>query len=269
MKDLYLKGLQAYHKKIERVLQKNYGIEIEFLDVIGWGHTTTAYFIKTPDKNYVARVSKYSKQKLKAIKKDIALSNELNTYIPTTKYRKNNSDNFITLFDDKILRLSEHINGLFHYDMDDKTLSSAVKMLHKIHQLKPNVIDLAKVKNSSKHVFLHGDLTPANIIQSYSKVTGILDFEMALYGPPEWDLAITAVFSWLKMKNTEYLKIYGLIKKNYKDKIDKELFMKYSVKHLKTYHKNIQKNKNKYKHLGDYKLDVERTYNKLKELSKL
>src|SRR5258708_22535427 len=109
-KSEYITNLEKYHKKIEHHLLQNYGLKTTFLNVIGWGYTTMAYYIKTDQGEYVTRISAASKQKEQAIKKEIALSHELNKHLPTVTYLTTNGGNFITIFEDRILRVSTYID---------------------------------------------------------------------------------------------------------------------------------------------------------------
>ncbi len=266
----YIKGLSNYHKALENLIEQNYGIKTDFLDIMGWGYTTTAFYIKTKAKDYIARVSAFSPEKDKSIKKEVFLSNKLHKVLPTVTYVANKNGSDVTYFDNSILRISEHVQGLLPFSMDFDIFTQAILFLKLIHSQKVAGFPLETYTTTKNPVFLHGDLTPSNFLVSYGKICGILDFEMAMLGPAEWDLSRTSVFCWFRMDNVRFDKVVAHALAVYnKPDINFKLLFELSKKHLITHLENIEKHKNTYHTLQEWKTDYSFTYNKLQELSTL
>jgi len=268
-KENYLKGLQRYHKLLERILFEEYGISTDYLEVLGWGFTTTAFYIKFKNNAYLVRLSNYSKEKLDSINKEIYISNYFNSEIPTSKYLKNKSGEYASIFKDRIFRVSEYIEGISPFDIDMDIFKQMIKILRIIHASEiPNINLPEKLAENKPLKFLHGDLTPSNILISYGKIVGILDFEMSLTGPVEWDLAKTTLFGWYRMPGSSFENVLTSALTFYNQiNIDTNLMIKYALEHAEEFLNNIISHKNIYHHKEDWEHDFDFAKGRLSELA--
>ncbi len=268
-KESYLKGLQQYHKLLERTLLEEYNISADYLEVLAWGFTTTAFYIKSKNNAYLVRLSNYSKEKLESVNKEITISNYFNSKIPTSKYLKNKSGEYTGIYEDRILRISEFIEGIAPFDIDTDIFKQMIGVLKVIHASEIPNIDLPGKPFESKPLrFLHGDLTPSNILISYGKIVGVLDFEMSLLGPVERDLAKTILFGWYRMPGSKFEDVLtsALGFYNYKE-MDIKLMMKYVFEYAQEFLDNIISHKNIYLHTEDWEHDFDFAKGKLSELA--
>ncbi len=270
-KENYLKGLQKYHKLLEQVLFEEYNISTDYLEVLGWGFTTTAFYIKSKNNAYLVRLSNYSKEKLESVNKEITLSNYFNAQIPTSKYLKNRSGEYTSMYEDRIFRVSEYIEGLSPFDIDMDIFKQMIGVLKIIHNFEIPSITLPKKPYENKPLrFLHGDLTPSNILISYGKIVGVLDFEMGLLGPVERDLAKTTLFGWYRMPGSTFENVLtsALGFYNYKE-ADIKLIMKYILEYAEEFLDNIISHKKIYNHKEDWVHDFDFAKGKISELALL
>lgn len=270
-KETYLKGLQHYHKLLEQVLLEEYNISTDYLEVLGWGFTTTAFYIKSKNGDYLVRLSNYSKEKLDSVNKEIHISNYFNSEIPTAAYLKNKLGEYTSIFDDRIFRVSEYIEGISPFDIDIDIFKQMIGILKIMHASEiPNINLPKKVSENKPLRFLHGDLTPSNILISYGKIVGVLDFEMSLVGPVEWDLAKTTLFGWYRMPGSKFESILTSALDFYGQKdIDINLMMKYTLEHAEEFLNNIISHKNIYHHKEDWEHDFNFAKDRLLELSRV
>jgi len=149
------------------------------------------------------------------------------------------------------IKINKYINGVPPFEMNLNILKEAVYILKNIHSTLAPGIKLSSPKGLSKYEnkrFLHGDLTPSNMLVSNNRIIGILDFEHCFIGPIEWDLARCLVFSWFRMpEKTGFEEALNLIVKVYgSDLVNKKLLLKFSIRNAQTYLHNIVKHKEKY-----------------------
>jgi len=253
------KGYSQFHQKLEDIIRDNWGINPQFTNPFAWGYSSTGIYLKSKDqKEYVAMLCNNSKQKRKLIEKNILISCFLNLSVKTPKYLKNKNKEYILNIkkievpegknvENKILILGEFLSGVLPFDMNLDILSQAIRVLEEIHQVDPTGIKhLLNKIDCENPKFLHGDLTPSNMLVSYGKISGVLDFELALLGPVEYDLARLGVFSWFRMKNTNFGEIINLIYENYPQNLSMEKLKKFSRLHCQMHLDNVRKHKKIY-----------------------
>jgi len=254
-KQNYIAGLKAYHKDLTEVVEKNYGVKTQYLEVLSWGYHTTALYIKTEDdQEYLIKLSNWSAEKEKLVLKDIKLSQDLRSVIPTPVYIPNHSGKYITRHQNKILRLSHYISGLAPLDMNYDILGQMVGVLKKIHG----------------YNILHGDLTPHNVLVSYGKLVAVMDFELSFKGPREYDLARTSVFSWNYFNNEEFENVAKFVLEKYADgKIDPDLFYRMCVENSRKHLDAVINHRQDYDSEQDWKSDYDFAKNQLEKLTSL
>lgn len=270
-RESYLKGLQKYHKLLEQALLEEYNISTDYLEVLAWGFTTTAFYIKSKSNAYLVRLSNYSKEKLEGVNKEITLSNYFNSRIPTSKYLKNKSGGYTNIYEDRILRVSEYIEGIAPFDINTDMFKQMIEVLKIIHSSEIPNVDLPKKPFENKPLkFLHGDLTPSNILISYGKIVGVLDFEMSLLGPVERDLAKTILFGWYRTPGSTFENVLTSALGFYNQKdVDVALMMKYTFEYAKEFLDNIISHKAIYNHKKDWEHDFDFAKRKLEILKKI
>lgn len=246
-KEEYIKGLAKYHKEIEKTLKDLYQIKTQYLEVLAWGYITTSLYIKATDQDYIFRLSNYSPQKFKDLEREIFITQNLQKTIKTTEYVKDIHGRFLNVIDDKIIRVSKHIEGLPPFDMNFEIFKDIINMQKRIHQQKIDV-ELPQINvEKEKLKFLHGDLTPSNVLVSYGKLVAILDFELALFGPVEYDIAKTIVFCWFRDSKKDYLEYLKVGVESYNQaNISLDLINIYAKQHLQTHLNNIISHKENY-----------------------
>jgi len=251
----YIAGLKAYHKDLADVVEKNYGVKAQYLEVISWGYHTTALYLKTADnEEYLIKLANWSEEKEKLVLKDIKLSQDLKFVIPTPVYIPNCSGKYITRYQDKILRLSHYISGLAPLDMNYDILGQMVSVLKKIHSFN----------------ILHADLTPHNVLVSYGKLVAVMDFELSFVGPKEYDLARTSVFCWNYFKDESFENIAKFVLEKYEnDKIDPDLFYRLCVENSRKHLDAVTDHRQDYGSGRDWKRDHDFAKSQLEKLTSL
>ena len=244
----YIEGLRLYHKKLEGLLTKQYNVKPEYLETLSWGYHTTAFYIKADNgKEYLLKMTDWSRDKEAGITKDVELSTRLGNVIPTPTYIKTNQGGYICKFENKLLRLSNYISGVAPLDMNFNVLEQMALILRKIHETD---------RPQDKNVLLHGDLTPHNVLVSFDKVVAVMDFELSIMGPREWDLARTAVFSWNYMQKTNFEEVAHFVLEKYGHKgISADLLYKYAVENAKGFLMAVEQYKSNYDRVGDWQRD--------------
>ena len=250
-KERYIAGLKKYHKHLEKVILDEYALTVKYINVMAWGYTTTALYVETDHGNYTARLSVFSDEKLEMIKKDIGISHKLHNILPTAEHIRNKDGQYYTLFENKILRLSKHIEGATAFEMDMEQYIKVIEILKKIH----------------KAGILHGDLTPSNLLLSYGKIVGILDFEESFNGPVEYDLARTCVFFWYRMEDIPFREVFDVTLKEYDSPVDEPKFADFCEKHAQNHSEQVRLHKEVYDSEEFWKEDYEFSRKALKEIS--
>ncbi len=260
---------QSYHKKImeyehhlEQFIQEKYSLKINFITVMNWGYTTTAYYLKTDKGKYVCRISKADEQKRLGLIKDIQVSNILENDFCIPTYLASNKDvyllDYVDILGQKLLlRVSDHVDGVNAFNISIENLGEMAQFLQKLHfgiDTKKQV-KLKELFKTNEANFLHGDLTPTNCLVSYGKVVRVVDFEHSFFGPIEFDLARTAVFSWFHLNTLNFEEIIENIKKAYTYRFSEKAFVEYSKQHLNTHLLNIKKHEKAYEKKADFDND--------------
>jgi len=143
----------------------------------------------------------------------------------------------------------------------------AVEILHEMHQIKPETINYPLEKfDCDAPKFLHGDLTPSNMLISYGKIMGVIDFELSILGPVEYDLARLAIFSWFRMGDTPFLNVLQKVKEKYPEGTSLELLEKFSLLHCQMHLDNIKKHEKGYIDEKTYQEELIFTEGRLKVL---
>lgn len=271
-KEAYLANLAKYHKELEDFIYVEYDIKTTYSEAMSWGYNTTVFYIQSEKGNFVAKLTHPTAEKLKKIEKEILLSNKLRSKLPTSRYLPNKNGNWTCEFKNMIFRVSEYIPGTPPFDMNYDILKQAVEFLKSIHLTKLSGISIPVFENGNYNTFLHGDLTPSNILISFGKICGIIDFEEAMFGPVEYDLSRLAVFSWFRMKEKKFDEILGFILERYGNDIhgtnlDLKLLKKISLDHAKSHLDNTIMNKNHYENIKDWEHDCDFAQSMLKRLN--
>ena len=269
----YIKNLGGVYDDFKLWLNIYYGLETEILEEkpSSWGYSTSCYYLKAKDGDYAVSISRHSVKKSALIDKDIYISNLLKSVIPTPAYlQTNNKSNYIVK-NAHIIKINEYINGVPPFEMNLIILKEAVNILKNIHSTLAPGIKLSSPKGLSKYEkkkFLHGDLTPSNILVSNNKIIGILDFEHCFIGPIEWDLARCLVFSWFRMyEKVTFEETLNLVLEVYgSDLVNKKLLLEFSIKNAQTYLHNIIKHKYKYEDKEWFKIECDFAKEKLKHI---
>ena len=243
-KEKYLKNLEKYHHDLAKTLKNEYNIAATYTEAMAWGYTSTIFYIKTKDIDYITKISAADEEKIRGLEKDIYLSKTLKTIIPTSKHIKNINGLYLTTFKKSTMCVAHHIRGMPPFDMNEIIFKEAMQKLRLIHQFPTDDLDPYV---SGKGVFLHGDYTPSNILVSYDKIVGILDFEMAHLGKKEWDIAKAVVFFWFRWPNTSFEKALKTALEGYRDNsLDTKKITSLAKTHTHTHLKNIVAHKEHY-----------------------
>ncbi len=259
-------GFREFHKALERLIQQNWGINVIFSDPFSWGYTSTSIYIRTQeDKEYIAMLSIDSPQKRASIKKNIEITHKLQLSVQTPKYLRNTQGKYLLPISkieiphgqdvkNRILTLGEFIPGIPPFNVTDSILRQGAKLLHEIHTCGLDTDEkirklLPKIK-SVNQTFLHGDITPSNLLVHNDKLTGVLDFEMALIGPVEYDISRFVVFSWFRRKQAELEKVFRIVITQYaeetENQLSRELLKTFMLLHVQKHVHNIRTHKNNY-----------------------
>lgn len=249
----YIINISKDHKAMEKLLKTQWDIDTVYFENIAWGYNTTAYYIKSTKADYLLRTAKYTTHKALLLKKDIYLSGVLAEAIPTSNYLPTINDKNYKIQTKRIFKLSKFIEGTPPFDLSFAVLDQIITHMIKIHDHDANMLSMKLPKLSrktEKNVLLHGDLSPSNVLISHGKVVGILDFEKAMLGPIEYDVARTTVLCWFRMINHPFDQVANYIKENYehgtKKELDIKLLKKYYEKTIKSHLNNVAKHKTRY-----------------------
>lgn len=273
------RGYSQFHQKLENIIKENWGISPQFTNPFAWGYGSTGIYLKSKDqKEYVAMLCNDSVQKRKLVEKNILISSFLNLSVKTPRYLKNKNGEYILKIkkievpegknvENKILILGNFLSGVLPFDMNSDILSQAIKVLEEIHQIDPTKIKhlLGKI-DCEDPKFLHGDLTPSNMLVSYGKISGILDFELASLGPVEYDLARLGVFSWFRLKNTGFGEIIKLIHETYSQRLSLEKLKNFSYLHCQMHLDNVKEHEKIYDNPLKFREELAFAEDKLKNL---
>lgn len=264
-------------KELPNIIKKYYDINVDLVDILAWGYQSVAFYVEAEGKIYTVRTDINTPQNKAKTEKEIYLSGILHQYIPTAEYINNMENNPLTEIDQKILRVSKYIKGTAPFKMNMDILEQAVKILSKIHS-----IDFDKINLDTKLIhhldtnykdaiprLLHGDLTPSNIIVADNIVVGVLDFADSSFGPIEWDLAHTCVFSWYRMHEFKYEQIIEKALNTYKNQVNLEYLYKFSLTQVENHLKKIIDNKANYDNEQFWNDDYNFTKKCYEEIKKL
>lgn len=267
-KKQYIGKLKIYHKKLEEFIKEHYGLDTDYLENTSWGYNTTTFYLKTKQGDYVARLGGYSTEKEENVRKDIMLTNLLRSHVPTAEYIRTKDGSYFKIFnEDKIVRVTKYIQGTPPFNMTLDVLKEAVSYLKNIHQHPVDNLDLP-LKPGKHPKLLHGDLTPSNILISFDKIVGIVDFEMAVLGPVEWDLARCAVFGWYRMSDVAIEKALQIVAETYNDPtLDTDLLIEFAVKNAQEHLKNVKSHKEFYDNAKDWENDLKDAKTKLETIT--
>ncbi|MBP8960700.1 aminoglycoside phosphotransferase family protein [Patescibacteria group bacterium] len=253
-------GYSEFHEKIEEIIKENWGIQPKFSDPFSWGYSSTGIYIKdTQEREYVAMLAQNSKEKKQAMEKNIAIANSIKLSVRTPKQLKTKAGKFLIELDkievpsgksveNKLMSLGYFLSGILPFDMNLDIVGQATKVLEEIHQIPAGQINfpLEKIECDTPK-FLHGDLTPSNMLISYGKVVAVLDFELSLIGPVEYDLARLGVFSWFRMTGVSYGKVLSQITDAYSNNnLSDEMLKEFSYLHCKMHLDNVERHKDIY-----------------------
>lgn len=237
---------------LSKNLREHYHINPAILDKSVWGYNTIGYYVQdTNGKRYIAKLTEYSKERRIKAEKDDYLSSLLHGKLPTSEYLKNDKGKVITLVEDEMLRVVKFIEGATPFDMNMEIFEQVVESLEIIHETPLQEVKInippTSIEKTREPKLLHGDLTASNIIVADNRINGVLDFEEALIGPVEFDLAKSAVFCWFRMENVTFKKVLSCIPQNYTNKIDMPKIHELSVMHAQNHLDQVVKNKRRYK----------------------
>jgi hypothetical protein len=256
------KATKQYHKKIadyeehlKGFIQEQYSLRINFLTVMNWGYTTTAYYLETDKGDFVCRISNFSKNKELGLIKDIEVSNILKNSLNIPVYSKANNGRFLLNYVDlmgknQLLRISDHTQGVIGFNISEENVGEMGQFLHKLHYgLTIEHKDmLQSLFSKPEGTFLHGDLTPTNCLISYGKIGRVVDFEHSFFGAVEYDLARTAVFAWFHLYHLKFTEIEEILLREYNavTAVDKKAFNHFAQLNIENHITNIQIHKNEY-----------------------
>ncbi len=280
------RGFKEFHKALEELIQQNWGVNVEFSDPFSWGYTSTSIYIRTQEsKEYIAMLAVDSPQKRESIKKNIEITRRLKLAVKTPEYVRTIHGEYLLLIprieiphgqdvENRILTLGKFIPGIPPFDVTNGILQQGIKLLYEIHTCgldKNEEIGnlLPKIKGH-KQTFLHGDMTPSNLLVHNNKLTGVLDFEMALIGPVEYDISRFVIFSWFRRKEKELKEILEMVSTQYseraKSQLNRELLKTFMLLHVQKHVHNIRRHKNSYKELTKFNRDIEFAEKRLETL---
>lgn len=257
-----------FHKDLAACIEENYGIIPVFTNTISWGYQTTAVYIETSGAKYIAKLTIPSEERISALAKDISVSAILNKALPTPVYLKNKRTNYLTNFQEYVMRMQYFIEGMPPFDMNDDILRQMIEAMKIIHVQDAAGIHLSKHANpKNEYKFLHGDLTPSNVLVSYGKLSGILDFDLAALGPVEWDISRTAVFCWFRMQDMSFKEVLRQAVEFYGAKsLREDLLLEYAKTHVNSHAENIFLHKDNYRDLNEWAKEYEFAQNASREI---
>lgn len=267
------------HSYLENLIAQYYGLNAKFTTVIAWGYQTLSIYMEdTTGHKYLIKRTYNSDKNIKNITKSINVENFMNNFLPTPLYIKNTHGDYITHYGDEMIRLQHFIEGVPPFDMTWDIFEQALVYLKAIHSVNIETaklagidldkIEIADTKDNWDNVFLHGDLTPSNILVSHGKISALLDFEYACIGPKEYDVSRLCTFSSYHMegKLSEFLDNASQF---YKGDLNKRLFLECSKMHLRERLENLIKHKEAHEDQSLWKMDTEITEGKLAEVTAL
>ena len=261
-------GTREDNIQIGNVITSNYGLTISFIELISWGYTTNCFYIKTIKGDFVARVSDFSEEKVQDIKRDMLISSLLGSeFLLPTFLKTTNEEDLVTFMDldnkKRLLRISDHKEGVMPFALDEELLVKITEYLYTLHNTVP-VTTLNQLRDSGlvpsvpspRQVLLHGDLTPSNVLIANGDIVRVVDFEMARFGPPEYDLAKTALFSWFYLNKKDFAEIAEIVTRAYVKDLNIKLFNDYAKTHLNTHLVNTLNHEGSYQNPADFQRDV-------------
>jgi tRNA A-37 threonylcarbamoyl transferase component Bud32 len=256
LENIQNEGPQAYaefHQELERIIKASWGIEPKYSEPFSWGYSSTAFYIKdTEEKEYVALLADNAPSKRADVEKNIGIVTHLDLSLNTPRYMKNSEGNYLLDIENitipsgdnvknKIMVFYEFLPGIPPFEMTLDILKQSVGALHEIHQHSyekfENLLDRIE---SPKQRFLHGDPTPSNLLVSHGKLVSIVDFEMALLGPIEYDLARLAVFSWFRSDKHGFREIADTVIREYPGAVDGEMTESFALVHADMHLSNVK-----------------------------
>lgn len=264
----YILKTQRYNKHIEDLIIQEYDLEIKFLNLINWGYNTTAFYLETSIGKLILRLSTYSEEKLQVIRKDILISELLADVLSIPRFIKSKKGNLICVITDeqrvkRILRLSDHMEGVMPFNPDKEVIYQTAIFLKKLHTQVPEekLILLKKssmleIKENVPNVLVHGDLTPSNVLISHNKLVRVVDFENACIGPREIDLARSSVFFWFRMPDFKFEEVLGMFLDAYNSEVSSEMLYDYSRAFLVEHVENVTNSKEFYESESAWNEDV-------------
>lgn len=264
----YILKTQKYNKHIEDIIVQEYDLEIKFLNLINWGYNTTAFYLETSIGKLILRLSTYSEEKLQVIQKDILISELLADVLPIPHFIKSKRGNLICVITDeqgvkRILRLSDHMEGVMPFNPDKEVIHQTATFLKKLHtQVPAEKLTLLKkssmleIKENAPAVLVHGDLTPSNVLISHNKLVRVVDFENACIGPKEIDLARSSVFFWFRMPNFKFEEVLCMFLDAYNDEVNSDMLYDFSRAFLVEHVENVTNSKEVYESENAWNEDI-------------
>lgn len=264
----YILKTQKYNKHIEDIIVQEYDLEIKFLNLINWGYNTTAFYLETSIGKLILRLSTYSEEKLQVIQKDILISELLSDVLPIPRFIKSKKGNLICVITDeqgvkRILRLSDHMEGVMPFNPDKEVIHQTATFLKKLHtQVPAEKLTLLKkssmleIKENAPAVLVHGDLTPSNVLISHNKLVRVVDFENACIGPKEIDLARSSVFFWFRMPNFKFEEVLCMFLDAYNDEVNSDMLYDFSRAFLVEHVENVTNSKEVYESENAWNEDI-------------
>lgn len=259
---------------IKLLLKEEYAIIPRVFEKSAWGYNTVAYYVQHSSDTYVVKVTPTSKEKLVGCQKDVLISTLLSPALPTPRYLKNRHGEYMTNASDLIIRVAHYIEGTSPFKMNIPVYKQIIQLLAVLHTTPVDSVLKALLGQNLNvldggSVFLHGDLTPSNVIVADDKVVGLMDFEDSLIGPVEYDLARSAVFSWFRMDSMPFKDLVDLTMEEYKGSADRLKMLNYCVRHARNHLKQVVEHKGSYKDEVFWNDDYNFSSKALKEIESL
>lgn len=279
---------KEYHERLEMLLKKHFGIEPTFSDNFSWGYTSRSFYVKTAEgKEYVAKVAEASTEKRTAVEKDIAITSALDLSVKTPTYLKTQEDGFfievkeekargVTLMKERLITLAPFLHGMPPFEMTFDIFRQAISLLAEIHKTQPGNIkeylykmEMPDEPENKTPAFLHGDLTPSNMLVSYGKLAAVVDFELAAWGPVEYDLSRCALLCWFHMsEKVSIKKVLDTVEEHYPSKLRRKTLEKYLLGNAEKNLANLQANKSRHEDKKAYRKEVKFAKKRLRIVKK-
>ena len=280
------KGAQGYaefHEKLEKIIEENWGITPQFTNPFSWGYSSTGIYVKDVNqKEYVGMLAENTPSKRAAMEKNFTIASKLNLSVRVPEQLKTKDGKFLLDIprieiksgkdvENKLLSLGNFLSGIPPFDMNEDITLQAVNILREIHQVNPNSLGIRlDTIECEKPKFLHGDLTPSNILVGYGKIIAVLDFELSLIGPVEYDLARLAVFSWFRIQDSSFIVLLEKVQEEYgtegATETSMELMKEFALLHCQKHLNNVKQHKDVYETEKAYKADLLFTERQLETL---